>query len=145
MVGSSGSITGLCLSPNGAKMSLKTTTLVCTWMWTKHGRLHHVLVPIPPFVRGHQVRQSLSWCSWLSLITQQSLRLGICCLSFRFGSHWAPTTAWQLSWVEEEKNMDTFQRPLLCLPYLFSGQLGPCVSWMHEDGCVKNIRMISFQ
>uniref|UniRef100_A0A3Q3K531 C-type lectin domain-containing protein n=1 Tax=Monopterus albus TaxID=43700 RepID=A0A3Q3K531_MONAL len=43
-------------------------------------------------------------------------------------NNYAPTASWQLSRAKETNNLDTFQRPLLCLPQFKGGQLGPCLS-----------------
>lgn len=58
-------------------------------------------------------------------------------LFFSHSSHWASTTPWKLPRIKAAANLDTFQRPLLLLPQFSGEQLGPCLSWLSENGYVN--------
>lgn len=78
----------------------------------------------------------------LYTVHNQTLRIinhALSCLFFRHSTHWAPSTPWQLSRTRLAKNLDTLQGPLLFLPQLSGGQLGPCHSGMYKNRyVVKN-------
>lgn len=136
--GTSGSITGGFLSPNGIRTSPKETMGVCIWMWTGNGRQHHVQTTIIPSAKGHQVCQLD--CTIIQMVNTNSKF----CLLYRRSSHWASSAPRELSRINQAKNLDTFQRILLLFSQLSHRQLGPCFSWLSKNGYTDFTLLLSF-